>query len=103
MEPTLLLMALAIIGLAWYQQRANHELAAQYAKKTCANAGVQLLDDTVSLSKMWLSRNDLGRLAISRSYTFDYTADRVTRAQGSVSLIGKQLLAAHLQSTTYYH
>ena len=67
------------------------ELAVQAVGRTSRQDDFQLLDQTVHIRRMSLSRDGTGRWRIWRQYRFDYTYDGVERRQGFVIMLGKQL------------
>lgn len=69
------------------------ELAVQAVARASRDSDFQLLDQTVHLQRISLSRDQTGRWHIWRQYRFDYSLDGVERRQGFVTMLGK-----HLQS-----
>ncbi|MEH6519246.1 MAG: DUF3301 domain-containing protein [Halioglobus sp.] len=69
------------------------ELAIQAVLRASKQDDFQLLDQTVHMQRMSLSRNDSGRWSIWRQYRFDYSYDGVERRQGHVIMLGKKLQA----------
>lgn len=85
-----LLLALIGIGLiAWFWQDSLQakERAHLACRSACRRAGVQLLDDTVALERLWL-RRDSGRPRLERRYTFEFTETGVNRHSGLVVIFG---------------
>lgn len=85
------ILALLLAGWAWHASLAARELANRIAAETCTRAGVQLLDGTVSSQKFSLARAADGRLALRRTYVFDYSEDGYNRRRGFVVLTGLAL------------
>ena len=69
------------------------ELAIQAVLRASTQDDFQLLDQTVHVQRMSLSRNDRGSWSIWRQYRFDYSYDGVERRQGHVIMLGKKLQA----------
>ena len=69
------------------------ELATQAVRRASEQDDFQLLDQTVHVQRMSLSRNDRGSWSIWRQYRFDYSYDGVERRQGHVIMLGKKLQA----------
>jgi hypothetical protein len=88
--------ALAIAYKVWQVSLDAREAANRIARDTCSSAVVQLLDDTVAFAGFRLPRDSRGRRRLLRTYTFDYTTDGFTRAQGFIVLAGRQLEAVGL-------
>lgn len=91
-------LGLALIALLvwlWYTGLRVRERAKQACLRFCQREGVRLLDDTVALDRLWVQRARDGRLRIERRYTFEFSADGVSRSDGIVVMLGDrvQLLA----------
>ena len=85
------ILALVLLGWAWYANLRARELANRIAADTCERAGVQLLDGTVSVLRVAPARGADGTLALRRTYVFDYSEDGATRRRGFVVLTGLDL------------
>lgn len=88
-------LLLGIVGFWWTSVRAK-EIALSHARTLCKREGVQLLDYTVALQKIRLSRSSGGSAALRREYKFEFTAEGQHRDQGSVALVGHALANAYL-------
>lgn len=69
------------------------ELAVQAVNRASREDDFQLLDQSVHIQRMSLSRDRTGRWRIWRQYRFDYSFDGVERQQGHVIMLGKLLQA----------
>ena len=69
------------------------ELAVQAVGEASRRDDFQLLDQSVHIKRLSLSRDEAGRWRVWRQYRFDYTYDGVERRQGFVIMLGKQLQA----------
>jgi len=69
------------------------ELAVQAVLKAGERDDFQLLDQSVHINRMSLSRDEQGRWKLWRQYRFDYSYDGVAREQGYVVMLGKRLQA----------
>lgn len=87
----LAIVALLFTGWAWYASLAAREFANEVATETCRQAGVQLLDGTVSMLRLRLARAADGGLALRRTYVFDYSEHGHDRRRGFVVLTGRSL------------
>ena len=58
--------------------------------EACQRLGLQFLDGTVAFARLSLYR-EMGRLALRRTYVFDYTANSIQRSQGFVILTGRRV------------
>ena len=94
----LLLAVLAGLGWFWWDGLQKRELAVKAARRTCEQAGVQFLDDTVALKKMALRRDGNQRARVYREFAFEYSSVGDDRQAGRVYLLGARLLSADLIS-----
>jgi hypothetical protein len=87
---SLLLVTLcgAILVLWWRASLEARVHANGAARDACEQAGVQMLDGTVAFRRLRPARDATGRLALRRTYVFDYTEDGASRRQGFVILRG---------------
>jgi hypothetical protein len=76
------------------------ELAIQAVLRASEQDDFQLLDQTVHLQRLSLSRNDKGNWSLWRQYRFDYSYDGVERRQGHVIMLGKKLQALVVSERT---
>lgn len=71
--------------IAWWQLMQGRLKARRAAGNVCRNHGLQLLDDTVSLSSIVWSRADTGpRLLIN--YGFEFATNGAKRRNGVVTI-----------------
>lgn len=68
----ILLIALGVFAVSWLRFARVKELAVKQAKKYCNDQGVDLLDDTVTLSGVKLKRDADGRSCLQRSYLMNF-------------------------------
>lgn len=95
MNILLILSLLAALAFWWYSA-ASRETAILLARQACQRCGVQLLDETVSLTKLRPRRTDRGHMSIARWYTFEFSTSGLNRRAGNLSLLGGKLLDMHL-------
>lgn len=86
------LAVLAILGWLWLDGLKARDAAIAAARKACRADGLQLLDDTVSITRLKPARDDDGRLLLQRVYTFEYSDTGDNRRRGSVTLLGHDVL-----------
>lgn len=97
--PLFELTALLIIGglvWLWLDSLSAREIGMEASRAACTADGVQLLDDSVAIRSAWFARDDNGQMRIKRTYGFEYSNDGTNRRQGSVTLIGKQVIALYI-------
>lgn len=85
------LIAALFAGWFWYDSLKQRERANAAAEEACERANLQFLDGTVAFSSLKLFRAASGRLALRRTYVFDYTARSIERQQGFVILAGERV------------
>jgi hypothetical protein len=85
--------AIGVIGLFVFEAIRVRELAVQAVQRASKKDDFQLLDQTVHIQRVSLSRNDQGLWSIWRQYRFDYSFEGVERRQGHVIMLGKKLKA----------
>lgn len=86
----ILLLLAAIIGF-WSDALRVKERAREVCLRACRQHGVQLLDDTVTLDKLWLRRGENGWLQLERRYTFEFTDTGTQRQEGLVVMLGTRV------------
>lgn len=102
-----LLFILLILSIIWYwwDTQQSNEIALAVCKQKCINAGLQLLDATVTRQRTWLRRNANSGVQICRLYSFEYndeSSGELTkstfgeRKYGYIVLVGKQAVETHM-------
>jgi len=94
-ELTALFVFLAA-GWFWLDSLRAREVALDGARRACEAEGVQLLDWTVAMKRIRLGRDDEGRRGFQRTYEFEFSDTGNNRIEGSITVIGRQLLALNL-------
>ncbi len=85
-----LLLVLLVIALIWLDGARAREFATILARRYCANRGMQLLDDTVSLARLGLRWTRQG-LRVRRMFRFEFSLEGVGRRTGYVLMLGSRL------------
>lgn len=88
----LLLLAIGTLLWGWMDALRARETAIHHGRALCREAGVQLLDQTVSLGRLKLVRRD-GLPALVRRYAFDVSIDGSDRHRCHLDLVGGRLEA----------
>lgn len=86
----LFLLAIACAIWIWMDALGARERAVRYGRDLCREAGVQLLDQTVSLTRLRIQRVD-GLPTLVRRYGFDVSMDGSDRHRGHLDLRGYEL------------
>ena len=92
-----LLMA-GIVALAWfwYDSRRAAELAIKLCQRACRDMNLQLLDETVAVAGLGLSRDQDGRLKILRRFRFQFSVNGVDRHAGRATMLGTHMESVQL-------
>lgn len=85
-----LVVAFGVACLYFLSAIRVRELAIQAVHSAASSGDFQLLDQTVHIHRVSLSRDARGRWRVWRQYRFDYSLDGVERRQGYVTMLGKQ-------------
>jgi hypothetical protein len=98
-----LIMILPIIVLAllvwfWADSLRAREHALRACAMSCKEIKAQLLDQSVSLRRLGIVRNEFGRAVWLRTYRFEYTFDGAQRLNGSVIMRGRYVDTVAIQS-----
>ena len=105
MDDLLLILLVLVVIWYWWDTLQSNEIALAVCKRKCTNAGLQLLDATVTRQRTWLRRNANSFVQICRLYSFEYndnSSNEFTqpafgeREHGYIVLIGKQVVETSL-------
>ncbi len=88
------LLILAILAALWVNAMRAREIAVRACVKGCRERGVQLLDQTVALSRVRL--HSKGKLRLRRVYRFEFSEQGLERYSGHVTLIGRHVVEISL-------
>ncbi|MFV0275696.1 MAG: DUF3301 domain-containing protein [Parahaliea sp.] len=89
----LLLLLFGLVCLFFLDAIRVRELALQAVERAGERDDFQLLDQSVHINRVSLSRDRNRRWRIWRQYRFDYSFDGVLREQGFVIMLGRHLQA----------
>jgi hypothetical protein len=92
----LVLFVVAIAAWLWHHLGLR-QIALQHARRVTKKEGVQLLDDSVYLRRMRLSRSTDTLFAFQRMYQFEFSTVGDRRFLGWVILHGRRLETVHWQ------
>lgn len=92
------ILALATLGLFWWEGLKKREMAVQAARVVCQRAGVQLLDETVVLKVFKPRRDENQRLSLHREFRFEYSDNGDNRLPGLIIMLGNRVLSVDLQA-----
>lgn len=93
MDVTGLLFLLMLVVLVWYWLDSLRalEYARKIGQRTCFDADVQFLDDTVARVALELVRNESGRRVLRRTYRFEFSETGNSRIEGRIILLGHKI------------
>lgn len=86
MESVLAIAAIVGLGCLWSDSLRAREFALRECKTACERADMQLLDQTVALASLRLTRDAEGRVRIRRRYRFEFSIDGGDRYPGQITL-----------------
>ncbi len=93
LEGVLSLFVLGIAALYILSATRVRELALDAVRHASQRDDFQLLDQTIHIQRLSLSRDRRGRWRIWRQYRFEYSYDGVERLRGTVIMLGRELQA----------
>lgn len=86
-----LLLLLILLFWFWYTSARAREMALKSVQENLHESGLQLLDGSIYLKKIWPTRLRSGAVGLLRFYHFEYTANGADRYQGLVVMAASQL------------
>lgn len=87
-----LVVFIVLLAWLWLDSLKVREVAIRTARGACESEGLLLLDDTVAIAAVKLSRNDEGHMKLQRTYDFEYSDTGDNRRKGSVVLLGARVI-----------
>jgi hypothetical protein len=90
--------ALGLLAWLWHDSLLAREAGMHEARIACADENLQLLDDTVACRNLRFFRDEHGRLRLQRVYDFEYSDTGDNRRQGSVTLLGHDVVLVSLRA-----
>ena len=92
----ILILILLILGWFWIDSLDKRERAIALGTELASRLNLQMLDETVACSRIWLGRNRKGHVQLLRTYEFDVSASGDDRLHSSLTLLGNHLSAWHI-------
>jgi hypothetical protein len=93
---TVFILILAAIAWVWIDSLRAREACLAAVRSACEDDGLQFLDETVSVSRLRLARDDGGQLRIERHYAFEYSDTGNNRRRGGATLLGQEITMLNL-------
>jgi Protein of unknown function (DUF3301) len=97
MWETAAIVLIAVGLLLWIDSLRAREHAVRAGKSACERYNLQLLDDTVSFTRLRLARDDEGQLKLARTYTFEFSDTGNNRRHGAIVMLGSELQDLRLE------
>ncbi len=88
----------AVMVWIWWDGLGAKEVAHKESKRLCQLHDVLLLDDTVALRRMRLSRHRNGRIGLYRRFVFEFTSDGDQRYKGHIDMLGEDILQTYMDT-----
>ncbi len=87
----LLLVLFGAAGWYWYAGLHAREQAIAVGRRSCADSGLQFLDESVALRRLRLARNGDGQLAFQRDFHFEFSDTGDNRRPGVIRMLGERV------------
>ncbi|OZA30181.1 MAG: hypothetical protein B7X93_04150 [Hydrogenophilales bacterium 17-61-9] len=87
----ILLAGLGALAWYWYAGMQVREQAIAVGRRSCAEAELQFLDDSVALSRTRFARNSSGQLVFQRDYRFEFSDTGNNRLPGVIRMQGERV------------
>ena len=85
------LVAIGIAAWFWLGSMQAKDTAIATGKQAAERYGLQLLDDTVEIKRLWAARDSSGRLRFMRTYAFEVSDTGANRLSCTLTLLGSRL------------
>jgi hypothetical protein len=92
------LIVLTFLVWFWADSLRVRERALVACTKACKEVNAQLLDQSVALRRIRITRDRNGRAAWLRTYRFEYSLDGTQRLRGSITMRGRSVETIAIQS-----
>ena len=91
MAESITLLLLAALVWLWFDSMRARERALATGKRACQRDGLMFLDETVECIGLGFARDDNGRLALRRTYGFEFSDTGDNRRSGSIVMLGGEV------------
>jgi hypothetical protein len=96
--PLIVLGGISLIVLLWYEGMRSREFVISVCRRKCKEYELQLLDQTVSLSRFTFRRNSAWGLSVHREYRFEVSSNGSDRLKGYVEMQGRYLISLQIEN-----
>ena len=94
----LLLILAGVIAVYWWQSGLFKGRAREIAAAHCRQLGLQLLDQSMVITSIRPIRGNDGRIALRRSYQFEFSSTGDQRYQGKLVMDAMRLQSIELEA-----
>jgi len=91
MAESISLFLMAALVWLWFDSMRARERALALGKRSCERDGLIFLDETVECVSLRLARDEQGRMALRRTYSFEFSDTGNNRRNGSVVMVGGEV------------
>ncbi len=91
MAESVTLVLLAALVWLWFDSMRARERALASGKRACERDGLIFLDETVECIALGFARNADGRMALRRTYGFEFSDTGNNRRSGSIVMLGGEV------------
>ena len=91
MAESITLLLLGALVWLWFDSMRARERALALGKHACSRDGLMFLDETVECVALGFARNADGRLALRRTYGFEFSDTGNNRRSGSIVMVGGEV------------
>ena len=85
------LLVLAALVWLWFDSMRARERALALGKRACERDGLMFLDETVECVALGFARSADGRMALRRTYGFEFSDTGNNRRSGSIVMLGGEV------------
>jgi len=91
MAESIALFLLGALVWLWFDSMRARERALVLGKRSCERDGLMFLDETVECVALGFARNAEGRMALRRTYSFEFSDTGNNRRNGSIVMLGGEV------------
>ena len=91
MAESITLLLLAALVWLWFDSMRARERALLSGKRACERDDLLFLDETVECVRLGFGRDADGRLALRRTYSFEFSDTGNNRRSGSIIMLGGEV------------
>lgn len=89
----LLLTVVGFVAVFWWKTQDVKPYALKAAQLRCDEDGLQLLDQSVVLRRVWFKRDLRGRMRACRRFAFEFSSTGDERYKGHVVMMGAKVIS----------